>query len=122
MKAYACASTLTASSVVCYGASEALAKGLQNGPQQCLKGLSPVVELCVLPCQVLDLHFLKVAVENLRQYAAHWLVNTHAQPNHASTRVLRRCVAHVPFVMLSLKRGLMTSVQYCSAACLDWLA
>ncbi len=48
MKAYACAFTLVTLSVACYGASEALAKGLQTGLQQCLTCFSPVVELFVL--------------------------------------------------------------------------
>ena len=65
------ASTLVTLSVVCYGAMETLAKGLQNGPQQCWIGLSPLVESWVLPC--------KVVVENLCQCTAHWLVNIHAQ-------------------------------------------
>ena len=106
MRAYACASTWTALSVVCDGASEALAKGLQNGPQQCLIGFSPVVELFILSDVWLE-HFESVRGELMPMYCSLACQHTGSSAAAHATHNI------IPFATL-LYSQLLGQISVCS--------
>lgn len=106
MRAYACASTWTALGVVCDGASEALAKGLQNGPQQCLIGFSPVVELFVLSDVWLE-HFESVKGELMPMYCSLACQHTGSSAAAHATHNI------IPFATL-LYSQLLGQISVCS--------